>query len=218
MENLCKFLASVFGKEELEPLEAQAKEEASCQCYVDYIFKKMRQTTQPDDIDEISLAAIKALNNFAGNLRSACSETNRNVIRKHVDLPYEGGVIGGHEFTEFFVDTCRAMVEFIPGVKDYVRENILQKALNGVVSEDKQSVISSKFCELEQGHPKEDKAELFIPRDLYTQFVQNAAQRFGDSLLVPACEEIDQAIAAENVAAAEEQEEEGGSDKSAEEN
>ena len=116
-----------------------------------------------DLIDDIAKLAIKALNNYPGNLRSACSETNRNVIRKHIDLPYDGEKIEGVNFIEYFVECCAELKKLIPCAAEYIKANILQKALNGVVSEDQTTIISSKWCELEQGHDKELRSELFIP-------------------------------------------------------
>ena len=79
------------------------------------------------------------------------------MIRKHIDLPFGGGLIRGVSFVHYFVDCCVALKNLIPEASEYIRENILEKALNPVVSEDRTCVISSKECAHQQRHPKEFK-------------------------------------------------------------
>ena len=84
--------------------------------------KKMKKTREFQEIDELALLTLKALNNYKGNLRSACSEVNRNVIRKHVDLPLEEeGVIGDEAFVDYFMDCCKSLRDLIPSAKTYIR-------------------------------------------------------------------------------------------------
>lgn len=136
--------------------------------------------------NKIAQVAIKALNNQPDNLRSACSETNRNVIRKHVDTPYDGSQIQGLRFVEYFVECCAAMKELIPEASDYIKHNILETALNPVISEDKASVISSKECEQEPGHDKELKSQHFIPLELFKEVVEKAELKYGEALKIAA--------------------------------
>ncbi len=136
----------------------------------------------PEEIEELSLIAIKILNNYAGNLRSACSETNRNVIRKHVDLPYEEGELEGTAFVESFVDTLKALKEVIPQASHYITTNILSTALNAVVEEGGDTIVSSKYCPLEQGHDKELRSENHIPSSLYLQLVHQLEEAYGEEL------------------------------------
>lgn len=50
-----------------------------------------------DNEDKLSLAkqVLSLLNNDISNLRKACKRTNENVIKDHLDLPYQNGKILG---------------------------------------------------------------------------------------------------------------------------
>lgn len=122
MQNLLKFIERHYEKGEMEALEEKAKEESSYHGYVEFLEKKMKKTREFQEIDELALLTLKALNNYKGNLRSACSEVNRNVIRKHVDLPLEEeGVIGDEAFVDYFMDCCKSLRDLIPSAKTYIR-------------------------------------------------------------------------------------------------
>ncbi len=74
----------------------------------------------------------------------------------------------------------------------------MNKALNAVVAEDMQSIITSKFCEEEQGHDKELKSENFIPVELYLKLMEGVEQKYGEELQVQAVQEIKEAQQAAN--------------------
>ncbi len=87
MENFHKFFGHFMETDDDEVWD-QCAEQSEYEPYADFLEEKLKKVTEDEEIDEIAVIAIKALNNYAGNLRSACSETNRNVIRKHVDFPF----------------------------------------------------------------------------------------------------------------------------------
>ena len=78
------------------------------------------------------------------------------------------------------------MKSLIPSASEYIKNRIVQKALNGVLSEDQTTIISSKWCELEQGHDKELKSENFIPGKLYRDLIKKAEEIYGEGLEIEA--------------------------------
>ena len=125
MENLHNFLDNHWKEEEFKEIFDKSKEENDSTAYSAYVESLLQNVNAAEEVDEIAIIAIKALNNYAGNLRSACSETNRNVIRKHVDLPYDGEEIGGVKFIEYFLDCCATMKSLIPSASEYIKNRIV---------------------------------------------------------------------------------------------
>ena len=190
MDNLHKFLHRYFKSEEQESIFKESQEKQTYGPYMEWLKGKFEEVETVKEKNKIALVAIKALNNQPDNLRSACSETNRNVIRKHVDTPYDGSQIQGLCFVEYFVECCAAMKELIPEASDYIKHNILETALNPVISEDKANIISSKECEVEPGHEKELKSQHFIPLEIFREVVEKAEQKYGEELKIAALEEL----------------------------